>query len=182
VELMKWSLAWQAVTWSFAGAVTAHNVEEAVFLPEWSRSAGRWHPSVEPADFRVAVLVLTLFLYASIWLSRTGDRLFDYILCGYALAMVLNVFVPHLAATIVMRRYMPGTATAIGLVLPSGMLVLHQSFTGNRIDATTFAWAGPLTVAMMLISIPALFAISRRLRRGLAGSGRGSSEPASPPS
>jgi hypothetical protein len=164
-------MGYEALGWLFAGAVTAHNVEEVILLPDWSHSAGRWHRPVAPADFRFAVVVLTLFLYVCVGMSRTGDRVWDYILCGYALAMVLNAFVPHLAATLVMRRYMPGTATAIGLVLPSGILLLHQSFIDYRIDAKSFAWAGPLTVVAIVISIPALFAISRRIRGGQAASG-----------
>ena len=47
----------------FALAVTLHNLEEALLLPTWSRSAGRWHHPVGAREFRFAVAVLTVFAY-----------------------------------------------------------------------------------------------------------------------
>ena len=41
-----------------------------------------------------------------------------YALAGYALAMLLNVFVPHVLATLALRQYAPGTATALLFNLP----------------------------------------------------------------
>ena len=29
--------------WLFAIVTAAHNLEEAIWLPNWSRTAGRWH-------------------------------------------------------------------------------------------------------------------------------------------
>jgi hypothetical protein len=40
-------------------------------------------------------------------------------LAAYALEQRLNVIVPHLAATIRIRRYSPGVATGLVLALPA---------------------------------------------------------------
>jgi hypothetical protein len=152
-------MSWPVLAWLFALAVTLHNAEEAILLPVWSRKAGRWHVSVAAADFRFAVLVLTAAAFVCAWLSDHGSTVGDYLLCGYALAMLLNVFVPHLAATIVLWRYAPGTGTALGLILPTASLLLWRGLAEGRIELARFAWAGPLTVAVILLSIPLLFAL-----------------------
>lgn len=158
-------MAWETLAWLFAVAVTLHNVEEAVFLPRWSRHAGRWHLPVGAAEFRFAVAVLALLAYVCAWLSVTGSRIGTYVLCGYALAMFLNVFIPHLAATAALRRYAPGTATALAFNLPVTSLLLAGAVEQRRIDLAIFAWAGPLTVGGIMLSIPALFMIGRALSR-----------------
>jgi hypothetical protein len=86
-----------------------------------------------------------------------------YLFAGYVLAMTLNAIIPHLALTIVMRRYMPGTATALLLNLPFGILYLRLSLMRQHVSLHTFFWAGPLVVLAFLASLPILFAISRRL-------------------
>ena len=103
------------LTWLFVLAVLIHNTEEAIFLPAWSKTAGRWHAPVTASQFRFAVIILTLLLvvialFASIEPPRS---IASYLMSGYVLAMQVNVLFPHLVATLFMRRYMPGTATAL---------------------------------------------------------------------
>ncbi|MDR3441318.1 HXXEE domain-containing protein [Telmatospirillum sp.] len=155
---------WDALAWLFAGAVTLHNVEEAVLLPRWSRTVSRWSVPVATTDFRFAVVVLTVLAYACAWISIRGQLFATYVLCGYALAMLLNAFIPHLAATIALRRYAPGTATAFCFNVPVASLLLYGAVTQHRIEFVTFAWGGPLTVIAIVSAIPLLFALGRRLR------------------
>lgn len=63
------------LSWLFAISITAHNLEEAIWLPKWSISAGRWHLPIEPAVFRFAVLILTLFAYILSILASIGGKL-----------------------------------------------------------------------------------------------------------
>ncbi len=102
----------------FALGVTVHNLEEAIFLPAWSRHAGGWRVRVGAREFWFAVAILTAFAYVCAWLVEMGSELGAYLISGYALAMLLNVFAQHLFATIASRRYMPGTATGLALNLP----------------------------------------------------------------
>ena len=147
----------------FALAVTLHNLEEALLLPAWSRSAGRWHHPVEAREFRFAVSVLTVFAYAAAYLAAVGGKesVGAYLLAGYALAMLLNVLFPHVLATVVMRRYAPGTATALLLNLPITVLLLDKGLQEGYVQVHRLAWVGPLVVVGILAAIPVLFAIGR---------------------
>lgn len=151
------------LTWLFAVAITLHNLEEALLLPAWSRSAGRWHHPVGAAEFRFAVGVLTALAYVAVCLATVGGResVGAYFVAGYALAMLLNVFLPHLIATLAMRRYVPGAATALLLNLPVTMMLLSRGFREDYIRPSRFIWAGPLVVAIILGLIPVLFAVGR---------------------
>ncbi|MBK8456944.1 MAG: HXXEE domain-containing protein [Phyllobacteriaceae bacterium] len=151
--------------WFFVAATTLHNLEEAIWLPAWSRRAGRWHAPVGAAEFRFAVLALTLTaaLVAGLAQFQGPESIGVYLLAGYALAMLLNVLVPHLGATIAMRRYMPGTATALLFNLPAAAFVVSTAFREGWISTPTFYWAGPAVVLAIMASIPALFSLGRRL-------------------
>jgi hypothetical protein len=153
--------------WIFVLVITLHNLEEALLLPAWSCTAGRWHHPVGKCEFRFAVLVLTLLAYAAVGLALLGGResVGVYFLTGYALPMLLNVFIPHLLATLALRRYAPGTFTGLLLNLPVTSLLLYLAFQENYIHSSRFLWAGPLVVAVLLGLIPLLFAIGRRLTR-----------------
>ena len=77
--------------------------------------------------------------------------------------MVLNVLLPHVLATIFMGNYMPGTATAVLLNLPLALFYLWQALSEHNVELHVLYWAGPLVVLAILASIPALFALGRRL-------------------
>ncbi len=148
---------------AFAVAISVHNLEEAILLPKWSRSAGRWYPVVGAKEFRFAAIVLTLAAYACVALSAAAVPLGDYLLCGYALAMAINVFVPHTFATLFFRRYVPGTLSALLLVLPASVLLLRAAFAEHRIEPERFMWVGPLVAVALLLSIRPLFFLGRAL-------------------
>ena len=154
-----------SIGWMFTLGVLAHNTEEAVYLPAWSVQAGKWYAPVSNHVFRFAVLLLSglfILITATATFSPAGS-VGAYLMAGYVLAMLLNVFMPHLMATVFMCRYMPGTATAVVLNLPLGLFYLHQVLFEARIDLHVFFWAGPLVVLAILATIPALFALGRKL-------------------
>ena len=153
------------LAWLFAFAVTLHNLEEALWLPVWSQTAGKWHHPVDARVFRFAVVVLTILAYAAVLLAVTQGKesAGAYFLSGSALAMLLNVFFPHVLASAVMRRYAPGTLTALLFNLPITTFLLKRTLEEGYIQLPTFAWAGPLVVILILLSIPLLFAVGKRL-------------------
>ena len=154
------------LVWAFAIAITIHNIEEAILLPAWSQGAGRWKRPVGANEFRFAVAVLTAAVFAAAIMAGIGGKksLGAYLVCGYALAMLLNIVYPHVLATVVLREYAPGTLTALLLNLPVSVLLLAMAFREDYIDASTFLWAGPLVVLAIAGSIPLLLAIGRRLQ------------------
>jgi hypothetical protein len=134
--------------WLFAFGVVVHNAEEAWLLPSWPRRPRfRW-AAVEAGSFRFAAAVLSMLALLAAWLAGVGGAhsLGAYFIAGYAAAMVLNVFLPHVAATVALRAYAPGTATALLCNLPLGGWLLYRSLAERQIEPSVFAVSGPLTV------------------------------------
>lgn len=153
--------------WLFVLAVAIHNLEEAVWLPRWSNAGGRWRRPVEPASFRFAVLILTLAAAGCVLLAAAQGpgSVGAYLLCGYALAMLVNVAVPHLAVSVATGTYAPGTGTAVLLNLPACSWLLHRGFAEDWVTGGAFVVAGPLTALALAASIPLLLALGGRLFR-----------------
>ncbi len=151
------------LVWLFAIAITLHNIEEAIWLPAWSKTAGRWHRPVEPREFRFAVFVLTIVAYIASYLAISGGKesFGAYLISGYALAMLLNVPFPHFVATVAMKEYVPGVVTAMVLNLPITFYLLRKAILENYVKFPEFIWIGPLVVVGILISIPFLFALGQ---------------------
>jgi len=163
-----------ALAWLFTAGVLLHNLEEALWLPAWSTQAARWYRPVPAPAFRFAAGVLSLafvVLTLAATLSQAGS-VAAYLMAGYVLAMLLNVLAPHVLATVALRRYMPGTATAVLLNLPLGLLYLRRALAERFVEPQVFRWAGPLEVAGLLAVLPLLFALGRGAGRARAASRR----------
>ncbi len=157
-------MEFHTLTWFFCGAITLHNIEEAIFLPTWSQSAGPWHHPVNAFEFRFAVIFLTLIAYLLAFLCQieSAAHFCRYLISGYALAMMLNVLFPHLAATIVMKKYAPGLATGLVLNLPVTTLLILAAFKENLIVPSVFIYTAPATILGILLLIPVFFHIAKK--------------------
>jgi len=153
----------ETLQWLFPIAVTIHNLEEAVWLPGWSNYAGKFHRPVGTVEFRFAVVILTILAWIITYLSSTGGResIWVYLLCAYCLAMLINVFIPHVAATIVLRRYAPGLATALVLNLPATSLILLSAGKNGDITWGKFLLPAVVFIAALIGIIPVLFRAGR---------------------
>lgn len=150
--------------WVFTAAVLLHNAEEALFLPSWSRRVRRWYRPVGNAEFRFAALVVSVaFVALTLAATSLPGAEVQYVFAGYVVAMLANALVPHLAITIALREYMPGTATAWLLVVPLGYLYLWTAVRQHIVDVRTLLWVSPLVALCLLAAIPALFLLGRRL-------------------
>ena len=99
---------------------TLHNLEEAVWLPAWSKYAKQFHPEVKKNEFHFAVIVVTAIGYLLTLLHFSDDKnniVIQSIYYGFILMMALNVFFPHLIATIVLKKYSPGLITREAIVV-----------------------------------------------------------------
>jgi hypothetical protein len=103
--------------WLFPIVVTLHNAEEAIWFPDWTKRAGRWHAPVAPGVFRFAVAVFTVLAFGVTWLSAMSGKqtVWTYLTFGYMVGVLANVLIPHVAVSVVTRRYMPGVATGVAL-------------------------------------------------------------------
>ena len=151
--------------WAFVLVVTLHNLEEAVWLPEWSRQAGRWHHPVRPAPFRFAAVVLTILagVLAAISIRGGTGSPGRYLFVAYAIAMLLNVALPHLVATVVLRRYCPGLATGLLGNLPVTAAIVFVALRDGHVAPWPLAGVAVLFVVGILALIPLLFRVGEWL-------------------
>lgn len=108
---------------------TIHNIEESIWLPEWSKHAKKFHEPVERNQFIFAVIIVTIIGYlvtvAEI-IDNTPGSIFTYIYLGFIGMMGLNTILPHLAATILLKKYAPGLITALLLNLPLSIIIIAR--------------------------------------------------------
>ena len=108
---------------------TIHNIEESVWLPEWSRYAKKFHEPVERSQFVFAVIVVTIIGYLATVaeiIENIPGGVFSYVYLGFIGMMGLNTVLPHLAATILLKKYAPGLITALLLNLPLSIIIITR--------------------------------------------------------
>ena len=122
--------SFRSMQWAFPIAVSLHNGEEAFFMPKWvATHSGHlpWHP--RPVLIWAALLLATLAAFAVTVLSaRKGKQsIWTYLLFGYSAAMLINVFAPHIPATLIFGQYTPGVVTAVLTNLPVMSILLYKA-------------------------------------------------------
>ena len=138
-------------------AVTAHNIEEMIWLPGFKPGLA---PTVSAKAFRFAASAIALVFWASAIAVQYVPRA-EAIMAGFAVAMMLNAVMPHLALTVWLRRYHPGTATAWLAVVPAGLFMLASSGGATRLGDPDFLFGAVLGFAGLAISLPVLLLIGR---------------------
>jgi hypothetical protein len=156
------------VMWLFPVAFTLHNIEEAIWLPAFSQRAGRFHPPVARGEFLFALVPITLlgwFVTGAFALygrqSLAGDLFY-----AFNLVMAVNVVFPHLAATVVLRRYCPGLITGIVFLMPSTVYLLSLGYDRGDYSLTRLLLIVPLLAAFLVGAIQLLSRIGRHYLRG----------------
>lgn len=142
-----------------------HNIEEALWLPAWSKHARKYHKEVSPNEFRFAVIIVTAIGYLltfQYFLFGFTHAAAKYLYLGFILMMVLNVFFPHLIATIVLRKYAPGLITGLLLNAPCGIYILIKK-TSDFNDLLFVVIAGVILAAFFLLLIKYLFVLGKYL-------------------
>jgi hypothetical protein len=147
--------AFRKALWMFPIAATLHNAEEALYMPAWVSAHSQQLP-VHPSalTIRIGLLVVTLAAWVVSCLSRRkGEQtIWAYLLFGGAVAMLANVFVPHLPATLVFRQYTPGVVTAVLLNLPAMSVLLWLALRDG--------WVSGMKAMSYALSVPLVLAVS----------------------
>lgn len=144
----------------FPVAFTIHNLEEVVSdLPGWSENAGLFHPPVGTFEFVFAVIVITILSYIFTYLAiRHGKgSFFAYLLFSLILIVDINVFFPHLLATIITGSLAPGTISAVLLNLPICTYLLIRGVGEEYVYLKRLLFIFPLFLIVSLITIGGLF-------------------------
>jgi hypothetical protein len=149
--------------WMFPLAITLHNIEEATWLPAWSEHAGFWHPPVTALEFRIVVTIATLLIYAVTFFAYKAKResAAVYTLAGFLSLMLINVFLPHLLATLYLGKYAPGVVTGVLLNLPVTLYLLRKAIQEQYISRKKFGAASAVVVIGAILVLLSSFSILR---------------------
>ena len=146
---------------------TLHNLEEAIWLPEWSKYAEKYHKPVERNEFIFAVIVITTLGYIitllDIVYGYPGSTI-NYIFLGFTGMMGLNSIFPHLIATIVLKKYAPGLLTGIFLNLPISLIIII-SYLQAGLNIYLFLISTAFVSMLVLYSLKYLFILGGKFIR-----------------
>lgn len=151
----------------FPLAITLHNLEEAIWLPKWSKNVKQFHKPIEVNEFYFAVIFVTILAYLSTFLAIVfpSSWLWKHIFYGFLGAMILNTFVPHIISTIVLRKYSPGLATGLFLLVPMNSFILYQSVTLGHVKLSDLIISIPVVSFSLLSLLPVFFKIGGKLAK-----------------
>ncbi|MBO8171555.1 MAG: HXXEE domain-containing protein [Bacillaceae bacterium] len=149
----------------FPLAITLHNLEEALWLPRWSRHAKRYHQPVKPGEFHFAVIVVTLLAYLATALFMYFPEQFvaRSVFVGFLGAMIFNAIFPHLVATIFLRKYAPGLITGLFLNIPVNLMILAELKRSGLVEVREVVLSTVVVGVLLLLLIPKLFRWGSRL-------------------
>jgi hypothetical protein len=135
----------------FAAAVTVHDLEEALWLPRWTRAHLKLWFTPNPKAYWIASSMVSVCT----WIAALGVELrpaeprFALVLAGFALAMAINAVFPHLAISLLKRSYSPGTATGIVLNLPLGIMLVRAEMRTSMMPPAVL-WTQMALYALLL--------------------------------
>lgn len=143
----------------FCLAITLHNIEEAIWLPDWSQSAYSIQQPVTAHEFHFAVIVITALAYltAFFFVQFPHINIAKYAFIGFLGAMFFNTFFPHLLSTIIMKAYAPGLITGLLLNVPINFFILYQLHKQHIINFKNILISTLVIGGILLILIPILF-------------------------
>jgi hypothetical protein len=115
-------------------AFTIHNIEEFCGMEKWTKSIPSYiHKPVTTKQFGIAVLIFSISGFVVCFTKGvySTEEYYFNIIAGFAGMILLNVFMPHLLATIYLKKYSPGIITGLVINLPLTALILvslNQSY------------------------------------------------------
>jgi len=77
--------------------------------------------------------------------------------------VLANVLIPHVAVSVVTRRYMPGVATGVALNLPTLSLLVVLALREGYVSGWEAVAYSVSVTGIGLLSIPALFKLGKIL-------------------
>lgn len=149
----------------FPLAITLHNIEEALWLPQWSQHASKYHKPVEKSEFHFALIIITALAYlVTFFRVIIPDVVFiSWMFYGFLGVMVINAIFPHLIATIALKKYAPGLFTGIFLIIPINSILIYRAIDIGFITITEVIVATAVMGVFLILIIPLLFRAGRTL-------------------
>ncbi len=156
-------ISYVKVIWILAISETLHNLEEAIWLPDWSKTAGIWHPKVGATEFRIAVILITLMFYGVIYYFakyKSSNRS-KFLMSGALVMILFNVLMPHLLASVLTLNYAPGVASGVLLNAPVTLYLLNRGVKEGLYKVKNLVLAGICFALAAFPLLKLLFVIGR---------------------
>ena len=149
----------------FCLAITLHNIEEAIWLPQWSQQPSKFQKAVNPSEFHFAVIIITMLAYLSAfsYLYFLESEIAKWIFIGFLGSMIFNAIFPHLLVTILTKTYAPGLLTGLLLNIPINSLIIIELFDNHLIIWKELIISTAVIGIILLSLIPLLFKMSRKI-------------------
>lgn len=148
----------------FILTITLHNIEEGLWLPQWSQFAEKYHKPVEKKAFHFALVVITTLAYlvSGLFMFFPQVLVLKYFFIGYVGTMIINAFVPHLVSTIVLKRYAPGLVTGIFLNVPLNSLIIDYVVRNKIVNLYEVIFSTVVVAIILLASLSPLFKLGSK--------------------
>ncbi|MEN8904448.1 MAG: HXXEE domain-containing protein [Clostridiales bacterium] len=153
------------VIWIFPFAITLHNIEEGLWMLEWSKKNQIFSEIKGKREFHFALICVTMLAYIVTFLFGLyqTERIFKYLFYGFIGTMLLNAIVPHLVLTIITKKYCPGVLTGVLLNIPCFSLLIFYSIDNNVINYMELIIATGIMSLILLGLLPLLFKVGREI-------------------
>ncbi|MGB5555166.1 MAG: HXXEE domain-containing protein [Flavobacteriaceae bacterium] len=118
--------------WMLPFAFALHNLEEIFGMEKWTKSIPSFiHKPVTTRQFGVAVTLFTVLGFVIVFAKGfyQTEKQYHFAIAAFAGMLWLNVFLPHLFATLYLKKYAPGVITGLVLNLPLATLILLKMDT-----------------------------------------------------
>ena len=149
----------------FPLAITLHNIEEALWLPQWSHHDSKYHKPVEKNEFHFALIIITALAYlVTFFRIILPDVVFiSWVFYGFLGVMIINAIFPHLMATIALKKYAPGLFTGLFLIIPINSTLIYRAVDIGFITISGVIIATAAVGILLILIIPLLFKAGGRL-------------------
>lgn len=132
-----------------------HNAEEVLGLERWSQAVPSYvHSPVTTGQFGIAVALFTALGFLTVFFRRLylSETAYFRVLAAFAGMLLLNVFFPHLIATLYFKAYAPGVISAVTLNLPVTAFILWRGVSLKLLrprSAAAFSILGGVAGALL---------------------------------
>ncbi|OIU73055.1 HXXEE domain-containing protein [Rossellomorea aquimaris] len=143
----------------FCLAISLHNLEEALWLPQWSQMGMALQKPVTSNEFHFAVLIITALAYliSFLYVSFPESKWMKWAFTGFLGSMIINAVFPHLLASILTKTYAPGVGTALLLNIPVNTVILYRLHREKCISRKEIFLSTVVIGVLLLALIPVLF-------------------------
>jgi hypothetical protein len=153
----------------FMFCLTLHNIEEALWLPEWNKKNMpnmRRAPNKQHFTFAVIGITILEYLASGLYLFFPQNIYFEFCFIGCVGAMMINAFIPHILLTLRYRKYCPGVLTGCLLLIPFDSIILYNA-AASHLKISEILISTLIVGAILLAAIPLFECLAKRFLKDL---------------